>query len=857
MRLKIPELSLVVLIGPSGIGKSTFAATHFRPTEVVSSDRCRGMVCDDENSLDVNEEAFSLVREIARRRLALGRFTVVDATNVRAEDRAPLLAVAREFHAVPVAIAFDLPRRIAQERNKSRPDRAFGEHVVAKQMAAMQRGLRGLGREGFRYVYTLKTPEDVEGCGIVREPTWTDRRAEAGPFDIIGDVHGCIEELLALLRLLGYAVEERATEAPPRRFRVEPPAGRRALFLGDLGDRGPDSPAVFALVMDMVAAGTAFCVPGNHDAKLLKHLRGQNVTASHGLQSTIDALAACPPPFHRDLREFLDGLVSHYVLDAGRLVVAHAGMKREYQGRASSEVRQFAMYGETTGETDEFGLPVRMLWAADYRGAALVVYGHTPTLEPLWLNNTVNIDTGCVFGGRLTALRFPERETLSVPAERTYYETPKPFLGSGAAAVTPQQEYDSLLDAEDVTGKRVIMPRLGHPVTIREGEAAAAFEVLSRFAVDPRWIVYLPPTMSPCETSAQEGWLERPEECFRHYAAQGVRRVVMEEKHMGSRAVLVVCRDLDGARAGFGAPGGRLGSIQTRTGRAFFKDADAEEALLAILRAALERAGFWEEFATGWAVFDAELMPWSAKAFELIRQQYAAVSASAGLTLPAALEALSAEGAAGLGGVAEARARTAARAGAVGRFADAYRRYCWSVASPQDYRVAPFHLLATQGAAHTDKDHLWHMALAERLAREGGSPVLVATRHRALDPAEEGEAAAACAWWEELTASGGEGAVVKPLEFVASGPRGLLQPALKCRGREYLRIIYGPEYDAPENLARLRNRSLGRKRALALREFALGVEGLHRFIERAPLRRVHECVFGVLALESEPVDPRL
>lgn len=193
-------------------------------------------------------------------------------------------------------------------------------------------------------------------------------------------------------------------------------------------DRGPDSPGVLRLVMGMLAAGTALCVPGNHDTKLLRTLRGRDVQVSHGLAETLAQLEVEAEPFRMAVAAFIDGLISHYVLDDGKLVVAHAGMKQEMQGRGSGRVREFALYGETTGETDAFGLPVRYTWAAVYRGPAMVVYGHTPVPTPEWLNRTITIATGCVFGGQLTALRYPERELVAVPARHTYAEPVRPFL---------------------------------------------------------------------------------------------------------------------------------------------------------------------------------------------------------------------------------------------------------------------------------------------------------------------------------------------------------------------------------------------------------------------------------------------
>ncbi len=707
MPLTLPALSLVVLVGPSGSGKSTFARRHFLPTEIVSSDFCRGAVSDDENDQSATADAFDVLRYVAGKRLAAGRLTVVDATNVRREDRAALVDLAREHDVLPTAIVFDLPDAVCHERNAARADRNLGPHVVRNQALAMRRSLRGMRREGFRQYHVLRSVAEVEAAEIERQPLWTDRRGEAGPFDIIGDVHGCYGELVALLEKLGYAVD-RGTGVPPAssssesadrgrdaRATVTPPSGRTAIFLGDLVDRGPDSPAVLRLVMSMVAAGTALCVPGNHDVKLMRKLRGKDVQVNRGLAETLEQMAGEPEAFGREAADFIDSLVSHYVLDGGRLVVAHAGMKQRYVGRASGRVRDFALYGETTGETDSFGLPERLDWAAEYRGPAAVVYGHTPVPAAQWLNGTINLDTGCAFGGRLTALRWPERELVSVGAKREYAAPAKPFLCEAASGgPSAQQAHDDLLDLSDVTGKRRIETRLRRGITVRAENAAAALEVMSRFAADPRWLIYLPPTMSPCVTSRLPDLLEHPAEAFGYFRENGVSNVVCQEKHMGSRAVLTVCRDAASAAGRFGVEDAKAG-------------------------------------------------------------------------------------------------------------------------------------------------------------------VVVATSCKMIDLSDPTAEAEGVAWWEELTGRGGEGTVVKPLDFIVTNERGLVQPAVKCRGREYLRIIYGPEYTAPANLERLRSRGVSRKRGLAVSEFALGVEALERFVRREPLRRVHECVFAVLAMESEPVDPRL
>jgi protein phosphatase len=857
VNITIPELSLVTLVGASGCGKSTFARQHFKATEILSSDFCRRLVSDNENDQSATNDAFELLHYIARKRLAAGRLTVVDATNVQMEARKPLVALAREYHVLPVAIVLNMPEKLCHERNQSRPDRQFGPHVVRNQSQQLRRSIRGLEREGFRHVFVLSSPEEVAATTITRQPLWNNRKDEHGPFDIIGDVHGCYDELGALLTQLGYE------RTPGGGYKH--PQGRKAVFVGDLVDRGPKIPETVVLAKRMVDDNDALCVPGNHDIKFMRAIWGKDVQITHGLGDSLKQFEEADKHWHglsRIAADFINKMISHYVLDDGKLVVAHAGMKEEMQGRGSAKVRDFALFGETTGEIDERGLPVRYNWAAEYRGKAMVVYGHTPVNEPEWLNRTINIDTGCVYGGKLTALRYPEKELISVPALRTYYEPVKrvaPADGAAsevpAPALTAQQLHDELLDIEDVRGKRIIHTRLSRNITIREENAITALEVMSRFAVNPKWLIYLPPTMSPCETSKREGLLEHPEEAFAYYRSEGVTKVVCEQKHMGSRAVVVACRDADAARRRFGVLEGETGVCYTRTGRRFFTDLELERQFLERVRAAIGAAGVWDELKTDWVCLDCELMPWSMKAKELLQRQYAPAGAAARHGLSAAVEAL--ESAAKKNMDLEATlARYRERAEAAELYIDAYRRYCWTVESLDDVKLAPFHLLASESAVHNSRDHVWHMETLARICA-CDPKLLLATPYQVIDLAQAGEQERGVAWWEELTGAGGEGMVVKPFDFSQSSTKAPVQPAVKVRGKEYLRIIYGPEYTVPHNLERLRRRGLGRKRSLAAREFALGIEALERFVQLEPLRKVHECVFGVLALESEPVDPRL
>jgi len=341
---------------------------------------------------------------------------------------------------------------------------------------------------------------------------------------------------------------------------------------------------------------------------------------------------------------------------------------------------------------------------------------------------------------------------------------------------------------------------------------------------------------------------------------------------MGSRAVIVLCRDQETAKERFGVLDGSTGLIYTRTGRHFFEESQRkmENTILDRLRNVLTGTSFWEEYSTDWVCLDTELMPWSAKAQKLLVEQYAPTGRAGRNGLQNAVTALEQaiqlqtrsfaveENTSGqnvdLSAVLESYKQ---RRESLEQYTDAYRQYCWPVDSIEDYRIAPFHILATEGKVWSGENHLTHMAVIRR-HMTGSDSLFMATNHIRVDLSDETSVAEGVNWWLELTASGGEGMVVKPMDFISHGVKGeLLQPAVKCRGREYLRIIYGPEYTLGGHFERLKKRSLGKKRRLALSEFSLGMESLERFVAKEPLYRTHECVFAVLTMESEPVDPRL
>ncbi|MEM7039252.1 MAG: polynucleotide kinase-phosphatase, partial [Bacteroidota bacterium] len=559
---------------------------------------------------------------------------------------------------------------------------------------------------------------------------------------------------------LGYTYEKVEPHGEPLRYyKVTAPQDRRLIFVGDLVDRGPGSPEVLKLVMSAVRDGVAFTVPGNHDDKLKRKLGGRNVQLKHGLAETMEQLEQESEAFREDVRAFVRGLSAHLEFDGGKLVVAHAGLKESMHGRISGKVRSFCLYGETTGETDEFGLPIRHNWAEEYQGEATVVYGHTPIPKPQWLNRTLNIDTGCVFGGKLTALRYPEKTIEEVEAFEEYCAPTRP-LAMNVPEVANQLEHDEVLNYAYFGPKTLAMTRLNYNVTNFEHLANSALENLNRFGVNPKWLIYLPPTMSPPKTSKMGDYLEYPSEAFGYYSKKGLTSVVVEEKHMGSRAVVVICKDEAAAESRFGVKNEGIGVIYTRTGRPFFKDKSLEQALLIRLRDALTKANFWEDFQTEWFCFDCELMPWSVKAVELLKQQYAATGTAAAASAQRTLEMIRKASARGVD-MGEMEPFFESRTHLIADFKAAYRQYCWTTDRLDGIKLAPFHILAGEQGVYMDKTHIWHMENIHKFC-EADEEILLATNYKVVDLEDPESIQAATAWWEQMTEAGGEGMVVKP-----------------------------------------------------------------------------------------------
>lgn len=375
MEIDIPESALVVLLGDEAINKYKFVKAYFKDEEVLTLDQLENQV---------------------KERLKAHQLTVIDTQIVDEKDYEPIIRQAKRFHMMPIAIVFC--------GGKEGEDTLQGK----------------LKNKGFKAVYTIEENMDLKSIELQRVRLANNKREIQGSFDIIGDVHGCYDELCELLEKLGYKVDE-------KKYLVDGYGDRKIVFVGDLVDRGPKSPEVLKLVMNLIKQERAYCVLGNHDSKLYRKLNGANVQVQHGLETTMEQLEGEPESFLEELKVFLEGLASHYVFDEGKLVVAHAGLKEKLHGRESPRIKDLAMFGPTTGKLDERGLPERLKWHTEYEGAALVVYGHTPQKRAKFVNNTINIDTGCVYGGKLTAFRYPEREIVEVEAKQTYYEALRPL----------------------------------------------------------------------------------------------------------------------------------------------------------------------------------------------------------------------------------------------------------------------------------------------------------------------------------------------------------------------------------------------------------------------------------------------
>ncbi|WHY89051.1 polynucleotide kinase-phosphatase [Neobacillus novalis] len=861
--INLPHAGIVLLAGPSNSGKTTLLnqliqEKQILASEVVSSDQLRILVSDVEfinwnqrpkveadalfdEYQQISKEAFEAMDYLIAKRCRLNKLTFIDATHLREDEREKYLQMAKKYHIPAIAIVLNLAETELLRRDLAR-DFPRGKNRIKQQYQHFKKTLRSIKKEAFRRCYVFGEEElQVLNVNRLENPLVMD---VGNGIDFIGDIHGCYEEFIELLSKLGYEENKAGYFVHPE--------GRKILSLGDVMSRGPRSLETLKFFQKHVAAGNAYMIDSNHGWKIARWLDGKNVKLAHGDENVAAEFDEYERTFGKEesqrfkdqVKDLLLEAKSHYIIQQNGVnaaVAVHAGIKDYYIGKQSPRISDFCRYGDSDG-LDENGKPIRKDWTLAHKSNALILWGHDPKPQPLLVNNTLNIDQGVVFGGSLTAFRFPERQFISVKAKVDYANVED----------NPLKEWErKRLSAPNIAkfieGYSVLTEQYGE-ISIYADGAKSALDDLSHFTLPLEEIVYLPPTMSPTpKPSRLEGYLEHPLEAFEYYQANGVERMVVEKKHMGSRGILFLFKNKEAAKPYIGRES--LGAIYTRTGRAFFQK-ELEERILQVLSADL--SGYFEKYNTDFVLLDAEILPWNLKAKELIMNQYAHVGEMALLDRSKLRSQLqkARENGKDVGSWIEETDEKITNATV---FNEVYQKYCWETEGLDGIQIAPFHTLAHSTETFFTQPHTWHMEKNKEFS--GLSDLFVETEYRVVD--DEESLNAAIQWWEEMTEDGHEGFVVKPEMYVARHKGKLLQPAIKVRGRKYLHIIYGMDYLQPENLTRLKQRNAGKKQRNALKEFSFGVEAVNRFVRRESLERYHECVLGVLALEAEPIDPRL
>jgi polynucleotide kinase-phosphatase len=863
--INLPHAGIVLLIGPSNSGKTTLLnqliqENQIEESEVLSSDQFRLLVSDVEfiswnrrpkeeadalfnEYQQISKEAFDTLDFVIAKRCLLNKLTFVDATHLRDYEREKYLQMAKKYHVPAIAIVLNISETELIRRDGQR-DFPRGRNRIKQQYQHFKKTLRFIKKEGFRRVYIFGEEElQVLNVNRLGNPLLID---VGSGIDFIGDIHGCFDEFIEILTKLGYEANEEGYFIHPE--------GRRILSLGDVLSRGPRSIETLQFFQKHVAAGHAYMIDSNHGWKIARWLDGKNVKLAHGDENVAAEFEVYETKFGKDeserlkqqIKDLLLEAKSHYIIQkngVNTVVAVHAGIKDHYIGKESPRISDFCRYGDTDG-LDENGKPIRKDWSASHKSNELILWGHDPKPQPLMVNNSLNIDQGVVFGGSLTAYRYPERQLVSVKAKQDYANVPD----------NPLREWESKRlappnIAKFLEGYSVLTEQYGEIAIYADG-VKPALDDISHFTLPLEELVYIPPTMSPTpKPSRLEGYLEHPAEAFEYYQANGVEAMVVEKKHMGSRGILFLFKDKAVAKEYIGRE--TLGTIYTRTGRAFFQP-ELEKQIVSVLNADLVKNGYFDKYNTDFVLLDAEILPWNLKAKELILNQYAHVGEMAQLDrnkLKAQLQKAYENGKDVLGWLEENDTKIENAA----IFNEVYQKYCWDTEGLEGIQIAPFHTLAHSSESFFQQPHTWHMEKNKEFS--GISRLFVETEY--LVVSDEASMLAAIEWWKEMTEEGHEGFVVKPESFVTRDRGKLLQPAIKVRGRKYLHIIYGMDYLLPENLVRLKQRNIGKKQRNALKEFSLGIEAVSRFVNRESLERVHECVLGIMALEAEPIDPRL
>lgn len=859
MKINIPDGAIVLLIGPSNSGKSTLLQSlvdsqQILKSEIISSDEYRLLVADadfidfsnvakeDEELVfeqyqRTSEEAFNALHTIVKSRAKLNKVSIIDATNLRSFDREKYFETARHHHVPVIGIVLNTPKEQLLQRDLQR-DNPRGEKRVLQQVKTLKYELKSLKREPFARVYTIND-ETVE---IIRTPNQLYLEIDHG-FDVIGDIHGCFDEMLALLDKLGYEQQDELYIHP---------AGRRLISVGDVMSRGPKSIDTLQFWLKQTEAGLSFMTDSNHGWKIARWLGGQKVTLNHGDELVEQEFIAyeeihgeeATSDLKKRFAKMLLNAPSHYILTKDgrtKAVVTHAGIKDHYIGKQSKRISDFCRYGDIQ-QADRNSKPVRGDWFINHKTSELIIWGHDVKAQPFKANRTINIDQGVVFGGELTALQFPELQFQTVKALANYAGLEdNPILEAKAKRFSPPN-VSQFIDGFTVHTIN------DDQISVAQENVLAAMDTFSHSTLPLEQVVYIPPTMSPTpQTSKLDDYLEHPIEAFNYYKKNGVTKMIAEKKHMGSRAVIFIAKNNEIAKEMINSDS--LGYVATRTGRPFF-EAQQQQQMVKKIHEELVAKNYFEQFNTDFVLMDAEILPWNLKAHHLIDQQYETVAENALMDRHKMIEKLRATDDVD---VTDWLAEYTDKYKNAARFDAVFKNYCWPTNELSGIQIAPFHILAHSSSTNFHQPHSWHMQMNELLAKN--SSLFIATEYRLIDGEDDEQAV--IDWWQEMTEVGHEGIILKPLDYQAYYKGKLLQPAIKVRGREYLRIIYGMDYTNEAILKKLKQRNPSRKMKNALLEFKLGIEGISRFVRSESNARIHECALATLALESDAIDPRL
>lgn len=863
--ITIPHAGIVLLMGASNSGKSTLIEQlkqqqYIREHESLSSDQFRQMV-GDTDYIDwrrpsreegevmyqqykrISDQAFKVMQDLLIARCRLNKLTIIDATHLQPEDRAVYITLGKRYHVPVILIALDISEQTLMERDQHR-EHPRGRQRVKQQAHQFRKSIKGLRSEGFSSVYIIKEHKYAD-LQWKRSANHMLIELTTG-IDIIGDIHGCYDEMIELIERLGYIADSAGLYRHPE--------GRKLVSVGDIMSRGPKSLETMIFWHNHLTAKLAWMVDSNHGWKIARYLEGRQVTMSHGDEQIIEAFQQYEAIhgiedtkiLKEQLKDMLLSTPSHLVFTqhgVQRLVVAHAGIRDDFIGKDSKRIDDYCRYGDIDG-TDEAGKPIRKDWFADHTSGEWIVWGHDPRPQPTTVNQTINIDQGAVFGGMLTGYRYPEQTFMSVKAYADYAQDPNSPLVRWEEGRFAPPSLSRLIDGYTVQTK------VYGEVKVRSEFVKTALDTISHYTIPLEELIYIPPTMTPPPLAAvAENYLEHPAEAIAYYRAQEVSTMIAEKKHMGSRAIILLFRDEQAAIPYIGRP--LHGTIYTRTGRSFFQT-ELEREVLLTLQQQLQEAGYFEKYQTDFVLMDTEIVPWNLKARELIASQYGHVSEAATMDRDYIVNQLRKAQSTGAT-VSDWIAEWTVKQQNATIFRETFQQYCWDTDGMEGIRIAPFHILAHSTGAFMDQTHEWHMKHAEELAQY--SNWFMATEYKMIT--DENSEQDVIQWWKELTEDGHEGIVIKPEKMTMHHRKQLIQPAIKVRGQKYLHMIYGIDYLHPNNLSRLKQRKTRKKERHALMEFALSIESVERFVRRDRLEQIHECVLAALSLESDAVDPRL